>query len=182
MFQFDNENYKIIKYNKWKNTNVINFNTDIYLSRKKRMGVQLFGTDYTSGFNIQNRKDVVPYHYYASKNVLYLLNNKFEIVHQFDLWSKYEDTILKLFLGDVFDDVIIVTGIWIYILSYDLRLKSRINMTGTGEDGNAILNLDKLLSQGLDKILEGQYYKKDGQGKDVVIFDGNDKTGMYKNG
>jgi hypothetical protein len=55
-------------------------------------------------------------------------------------------------------------------------------MTGTGEDGNAILNLDKLLSQGLDKILEGQYYKKDGQGKDVVIFDGNDKTGMYKNG
>lgn len=182
LFQFDNENYKIIKYNKWKNTNVINFNTDIYLSRKKRMGVQLFGTDYTSGFNIQNRKDVVPYHYYASKHVLYLLNNKFQIVHQFDLWSKYEDTILKLFLGDVFDDVIIVTGIWIYILSYDLRLKSRINMTGTGADGNAILNLDKLLSQGLDKILEGKYYEEDEQGRDVVIFDGNDKTGMYKNG
>jgi hypothetical protein len=39
LFQFDNENYKIIKYDKWKNTNVINFNTDIYLSRKKRMGV-----------------------------------------------------------------------------------------------------------------------------------------------
>ena len=86
------------------------------------------------------------------------MNNKFEIVHQFDLWDKYEDTILKLFLGDVFDDVIVVTGIWIYILSYDLRLKSRINMTGTGEDGNAILNLDKLLSQGLSPILDGDYF------------------------
>ena len=86
------------------------------------------------------------------------MNNKFEIVHQFDLWDKYEDTILKLFLGDVFDDVIVVTGIWIYILSYDLRLKSRINMTGTREDGNAILNLDKLLSQGLSPILDGDYF------------------------
>lgn len=139
----------------------------------------MFGTDYTDGFNIQNRKDVVPYHYYASKHVLYLLNNKFEIVHQFDLWSKYEDTILKLFLGDVFDDVVIVSGIWIYILSYDLRLKSRINMTATGEDGNAILDLDTLLSQGLAPILSGEYYEKDDQGRDVVIFDGSDKTGMY---
>lgn len=77
---------------------------------------------------------------------MYLCNNKFEIVHQFDLWDKYEDTILKLFLGDVFDDVIIVSGIWMYILSYDLRLKSRIDMTATTGKDNAIKDLDKNLS------------------------------------
>jgi hypothetical protein len=44
------------------------------------------------------------------------------------LFSKYEDYILKLILGDVFDDVIIISGIWMYILSFDLRLKTRISM------------------------------------------------------
>lgn len=178
LFQFNNENYRILKYDKWNKTNAINFNTDIYLSRKKRIGLQIFGTDYTDGFNIQNRKDITPYHYYASDKVLYLCNNKFEIVHQFDLWDKYEDTILKLFLGDVFDDVIIVSGIWMYILSYDLRLKSRIDMTATTGKDNAIKDLDKNLSQGLKPILEGSgYYDED---NNVIIDD--DKFGTYTNG
>ena len=76
----------------------------------------------------------------------YLCNNKFEIVHQFDLYSKYNDTILKVFLGDVFDDVIIMSGIWMYIFSYDLRLKSRIDMTATPDGHNGILELDTLVS------------------------------------
>lgn len=141
-YTFDNENYRKIHYSAWKNTNSINLNTDIYLTKNKRMGIQLFGSDYTSGFNIQNRKDLVPYHYYASDTVVYLLNNNFEIVHQFDLGEKYEDRINKLILGDIFDDVIVITGIWIYILSYDLRLKSRIDLTANINERFAIKNLD----------------------------------------
>jgi hypothetical protein len=95
------------------------------------MGIQLFGTDYKDGFNIQNRKDLVPFHYWATDKIIYLLNNKFEVVHQFNLGEKYDDTILKVFLGDVFDDVVVVTGIWMYIFSYDLRLKNRIDMTAS---------------------------------------------------
>ena len=38
-FLFDNEHYRKLSYDKWNNTNSINFNTDIYLSRKKRMGI-----------------------------------------------------------------------------------------------------------------------------------------------
>jgi hypothetical protein len=53
------------------------------------MGIQIFGSDYTSGFNIQNRKDLVPYHYYASEECVFLMNNKFEVVHKFDLYEKY---------------------------------------------------------------------------------------------
>jgi hypothetical protein len=142
-FTFDNEHYLKLNYKDWNKTNAINLNTDIYLTRKKRMGIQLFGSDYGSGFTIQNRKDLVPFHYYATGNVIYMLNNKFEIIHQFDLWSKYEDTILKFFLGDVFDDVIVVTGMWIYILSYDLRLKNRIDLTASDKNGkaNGIKNL-----------------------------------------
>jgi hypothetical protein len=49
------------------------------------MGIQLFGTDYIDGFNIQNRKDLAPFHYYATDKAIYLLNNKCEIVHSFNL-------------------------------------------------------------------------------------------------
>mgnify|MGYP003296837431 CR=1 FL=1 len=39
LFQFDNEHYRIVKYDKWKKTNVINFNTDIYLRSDKPIGL-----------------------------------------------------------------------------------------------------------------------------------------------
>ena len=141
---FNNENYRKIHYSAWKNTNKINFNTDIYLNKNKRMGIQLFGNDYTSGFNIQNRKDLAPYHYYASDDIVFLLNNKFEEVHRFDFKSKYEDRIRKLILGDVFDDVIVITGIWIYILSYDLRLKTRIDLTARNTERFAIKGMENI--------------------------------------
>lgn len=143
-YTFDNENYRKIHYSAWGNTNSMNFNTDIYLNKNKRMGIQLFGSDYTSGFNIQNRKDLAPYHYYASDSIVFLLNNNFDIVHQFDLGVKYGDKINKLILGDVFDDVIVITGIWIYILSYDLRLKSRIDLTANKNERFAIKNLENV--------------------------------------
>lgn len=141
---FNNENYRKIHYSAWKNTNKINFNTDIYLNKNKRMGIQLFGNDYTSGFNIQNRKDLAPYHYYATDDIVFLLNNKFEEVHRFDFKSKYEDRIRKLILGDVFDDVIVITGIWIYILSYDLRLKTRIDLTARNTERFAIKGMENI--------------------------------------
>lgn len=107
-------------------TNAINFNTDLYITNGKKIGLQIFGTDYTSGFNIQNRKDLAPYHYYATAKVLYMLNDAFEIKHSFDLYSKYHDTINKFILGDVFDDVIAFSNLYLYIFTYDLSLKSKI--------------------------------------------------------
>lgn len=144
IYGLDGEGFKKIDYKAWKNTNQINFNTDIYLSKNKRMGIQLFGSDYTNGFNIQNRKDLTPYHYYSTDETVYLLNNKFEIVHQFSLYEKYQDRIQKLILGDIFDDVVVITGIWMYILSYDLRLKSRIDLTAKDDESYAIKDLNAL--------------------------------------
>lgn len=189
-FLFDNEHYRKLSYDKWNNTNSINFNTDIYLSRKKRMGIQLFGTDYTDGFNIQNRKDLAPFHYYATETVLYLLNNKFEIVHQFDFGEKYNDVIYKLFLGNTFDDVVVVSGCWMYILSYDLRLKSRIDMTAeqietiSNEDGtvkhsydNAIYNLTNCTTSKNDKSLLNYPYGHTNFVTDRIIK--TESTGVY---
>ena len=141
---FNNETYRKIDYKDWKKTNSINFNGDFYLRRNKRMGLQIFGTDYTNGFNIQNRKDLAPYQYYASDKVIYLLNNKLQIVHQFDLYSKYEDYILKVFLGDIFDDVVVLSGTWMYIFSYDLMLRSRIDLTATADEDNGIKDLQSV--------------------------------------
>ena len=169
-FIFDNEHYRVIKPEKWNKTNVINFNTDIYLERNKRMGIQLFGSDYKEGFNIQNRKDLAPFHYYATDETLYLCNNSFEAVHQFNIYEKFNDKILRLFLGDIFDDVIVVTGIRMYILTYDLMLKSRIDLTSDENEKFAIKGLDELDIE-LEKILDIS----------EAIFDGEDLTGRYEN-
>lgn len=156
-FEFDNENYKKISYKDWNKTNAMNFNTDIYLNPKKRMGIQIFGTDYTSGFNIQNRKDVAPFHYYATDETIYLLNNKYEITHQFSLYEKYGDYIIKFFMGDPFDDVIVLTGLHLYIFSYDLRLKSKISLVATeiiteNENGETIREYNSEAVYGLEKL------------------------------
>ena len=159
-YLFDGENYRRINYKDWKNTNCVNLNTDIYLNKNKRIGLQLFGCDYTSGFNIQNRKDLVPYHYIATDECIYLMNNKFEIVHSFDLYKTYNDTILKLILGDIFDDIIVISGVWLYIFGYDLRLKTRIKLTARTGERFAIKGLDVLkgLKNGVEtKLLNYPY-------------------------
>ena len=143
----------------------------MYLQRDKRMGIQLFGSDYKHGFNIQNRKDLVPFHYYATDETVYLCNNKFESVHEFKLYEKYGDKILKLILGDTFDDVIVISGMWMYILSYDLMLKSRIDLTATKSEVGAIKDIEKNLSIGLSPILDGE-----------VSFGGEDVFEVYENG
>ena len=38
-FIFDNENYRKINHKAWNNTNSINFNTDIYLNKNKKIGL-----------------------------------------------------------------------------------------------------------------------------------------------
>lgn len=126
LMELNGKHHLRIDHDLFKKTNAINFNTDLYITNGKRIGVQLFGSDYTSGFNIQNRKDVAPYHYYATDKVIYILNNDFTIRHQFDLYSKYHDTINKFILGDVFDDIIAVSNLFLYIFSYDLSLKTKI--------------------------------------------------------
>lgn len=159
-FLFDNEHYLKINHDEFKKTNAINFNTNIYLTRKNRIGLQLFGQDYCSGFNIQNRKDLVPFHYYATDKVVYLLNNKFDIVHLFDLGEKYDDVIYKLILGNVFDDVVIVTGQYLYFLTYDLQLKSKISLI----DEQAIKNIENISADGTEekgrKIINYPYGNK----------------------
>lgn len=181
-FVFDNENFIKIPHKLWNKTNAINFNTDIYLDSKKKIGIQLFGADYTDGFNIQNRKDVSPFHYYATDETIYITNNKFEIVHQFSLFEKYGDYIVKFFMGDVFDDIIVLSGMHLYIFAYDLRLKSRLSLVGTptqqvigkDEEGNDIVkmvdvesvyNLSKLKLYAGDDVISLKNYPYGNNGK-----------------
>ena len=125
--QLDSKHALRIDHKLFNKANAINFNTDLYITNGKKIGLQIFGTDYTSGLNIQNRKDLAPYHYYATGKVLYMLNDDFKIKHSFDLYGKYHDTINKFILGDVFDDIIAISNLYMYIFTYDLSLKSKIN-------------------------------------------------------
>lgn len=151
---FDNKHMLRIDHKLFNKTNAINFNTDLYITNGRPIGLQIFGTDYTSGFNIQNRKDLAPYHYYATGKVIYLLNNNFEIKHSFDLYTKYKDVINKFILGDVFDDVIAISNLYLYIFTYDLSLKSRISYS-------SIKGIDDIIIDGIKGNLLNYPYAND---------------------
>ena len=134
---FNGETWRKIPGELFKNSNAINFNMDLYVNPLKKMGIQLFGCDYNYGFNIQNRKDLTPYMYFASKKALYLLNNKFEVRQAFDCYEKYGTEIKYIILDEPFNDVYAFTDDSILVLEYDLRLKQQIKF-----DSSVIYGLD----------------------------------------
>lgn len=125
-FGFNRENWRKIPAESFNNTAAINFNTNLYINPYKKMGIQIFGGDYNAGFNIQNRKDLAPFHYYASETSIHLMNNKYEIRQSIDLGEKYNTVINRIIIGSPFEDLYILTNDAVIILEYDLKLKSRI--------------------------------------------------------
>lgn len=123
---FNGSNWRIINEELFNKTDKINFNTNLYLNPNKKMGLQLFGCDYKAGFNIQNRKDLVPFSYWSTDKTIYLINNKFQIRKEFNLAEKYNLSIKYLIVDAPFDDVYALTDDSIFILDYDLSLKSRL--------------------------------------------------------
>ena len=125
-FAFNKENWIKIPAESFKNTSAINFNTNLYINPYKKLGLQLFGSDYNNGVNIQNRKDLAPFHYYASVDSVHLLNNKYELQQSCNIKEKYNTDIKRLIIGAPFDDIYVLTNDAIIIMEYDLKLKSRI--------------------------------------------------------
>lgn len=161
--ELEGTNFYKIDYKDFKKTNKLNINFDLYLDAKIKPGIQLFGCDYKSGFNIQNRKDLAPLHYYASESTIYLLNDNFEIVHSFNLTSKYGMPILKFILGDQFDDVIIISTTALFVLTYDLKLVSKINFTSEDvginkEQERFITAIGSLIQYPYEDNSEGGYH------------------------
>lgn len=161
-FKLNGENWVKVKYDQLHNTNQFNLNFDIYLDKNVKIGPQLFGNDYTNGFNIQNRKDLVPYLYYATSETIYMLNNKYEVQHQFNLSEKYDDRVLKIIQGDIYHDIVAISPLYIYLFSYDLRLKTRISLlVDDDKDGKPV---DKAI-KGISSL---QVYEYDSQGQAVA--------------
>lgn len=125
--KFNKENYLKIEPEYFNKTNKININYDMYIDPSKKMGIQLFGPDYSSGLTIQNRKDLAPFFYIADDKKIYLVNNNYEIRREFDMYGTYGDKIIRYILGNSFDDVIVLSTSYIYIMTYDLKLKSKIS-------------------------------------------------------
>ena len=146
-FAFNKENWRSISSESFKNTSAINFNTNLYINPYKKMGIQIFGSDYNTGVNIQNRKDLAPFHYYASKNSVHLLNNKYQIRQSCNIAEKYNTNIQRLIIGSPFDDLYVLTDDSIIIMEYDLKLKSRILY-------NDIENLNSFFDSESEKIGE----------------------------
>lgn len=125
-FNLDNKTWRKISSEKFSKTNAINFNTNIYISPYKKMGIQLFGSDYKYGFNIQNRKDLTPFTYYSTSEAVYMFNNNFEVTNTFKLKEKYNSEIKYIIVGSPFDNIYIFSEDSIFILDYDLSIEKRI--------------------------------------------------------
>ena len=76
------------------------------------------------------------------------------------MYKTYGDKIVKVILGDVFDDVILISGVWLYILGYDLRLKTKISLTASTEDDLDIKGLGvirEFIGDKMTKLLNYPY-------------------------
>lgn len=142
LFALNNENWRKISGEDFKKTQAINFNTNLYLNPAKKLGIQLFGCDYKYGVNIQNRKDLTPFVYYATSDVVYMLNNHFEVRNQLNIKEKYNVEIKYLVISAPFDDLYLFTSDALFILDYDLRLKSEIQLDTILKNGN-LSTIDK---------------------------------------
>lgn len=148
-FAFNRENWRRITADNFKNTSAINFNTNLYINPYKKMGIQIFGSDYNNGVNIQNRKDLAPFHYYTTPTAVHLLNNEYSIRQSCNIFEKYNTKIKASIIGEVFDDLYVLTDDSIIIMEYDLKLKSRILY----DDIADIYNVTKATKSDIGNIL-----------------------------
>lgn len=116
-------------------TEAINLNADIHIDPDRPIGIQLFGSSQNDGLVIRNRADLAPFHYYATEDEIVLLNNAHERVHSLSLKDTCHDSILKFYCGEPFDNVLVVSPVALYILSYDLQLKGRISLLAGDTEG-----------------------------------------------
>lgn len=128
LFALNGKQWRKIATTDFNNTHSINFNTNLYINPEKKMGIQLFGSDYKYGFNIQNRKDLNPFIYYSSNETVYMLNNTFNICNQLNIFEKYGETITYIVVSGTFEDIYVFTDKSLFILDYDLRLKNKIKI------------------------------------------------------
>lgn len=135
-------------------SNAINLNFDIFLDPDKHIGMQLFGSDYKSGFNIQNQKNLAPMHYFATESHVYLLNNAYHIVRYTDISTKFNDTIKTFVLGEIFDDVVVICENSIIILEYDLKIKTKLNIDVDNGDINNFKNVLGSYYKGSDTLAD----------------------------
>lgn len=135
-FAFNGENWRMLETTSFNKSKGINFNTNLYINPHKKMGLQLFGCDYKFGFNIQNRKDLTPFVYYATEETVYMLNNQMSVANQFNVTEKYEEKITYLLVSAPFDDIYLFSEKSLFIFDYDLRLKNRILLSDIFNNGN----------------------------------------------
>lgn len=134
-FAFNGKNWRMLDATNFNKARGINFNTNLYINPHKKIGLQLFGCDYKFGFNIQNRKDLTPFTYYATKEVVYMLNNQMSIANQFNVLEKYNEEIEYLLVSAPFDDIYLFTANSLFIFDYDLRIKNRILLSDIFKNG-----------------------------------------------
>lgn len=133
-------NWEKLPANFFQNSQQISFNTNIFISPYKKMGIQLFGMEYKKGFNIQNRKDLTPFTYYATDDSVFMMNNSFNICNQFNIKEKYNENILYIIISAPFDDVYVISENYIFIFDYDLSLKNQILISSLINETNIPFN------------------------------------------
>ena len=132
---FNKENWLKISADDFNNTRSISFNTDLLIDPAKKIGIQLFGSDYKHGFNIQNRKDLCPFTYYATGDTLYMLNNNFKVCNFFKIEEKYNEKIIYFIEPGPFENIYLFTEKSLIIFDYDLRLKNKIDLKSIIKNG-----------------------------------------------
>lgn len=149
-FKLNGSNFRKIDCSAMDEIHAVNFNTDILIDPSKRMGVQLLGASHDRGLMIKNRRDLAPYHYYATSDEIHLLNNKHAVTHTLSLKELFDECILKVMIGDAFENIILISPVNLYVLSFDLQVKMRISLS---PENSVIYGFDLSMAENvLDKV------------------------------
>lgn len=69
-----------------------------------------------------------------------MLNNRYEVQHGINITELYGDKVVKLIIGDLFENIVVVSNMHIYILTYDLNLVSKLSFVD--EEGASTILYD----------------------------------------
>lgn len=168
-FALNGKNWRILDATSFNKSRGINFNTNLYINPYKKIGLQLFGCDYKFGFNIQNRKDLTPFTYYATKEIVYMLNNQMGVANQFNVLEKYNEKIDYLLVSAPFDDIYLFTASSLFVFDYDLRIKNRILLSDIFKNSNELIEEEyQDVSSKYAIYHNGNIYAIVNKGKDIL--------------
>ena len=119
-----------IENSKLTNSGALDLTFDMFINPEKSYGPCIMSNSVTNGFSITDEDDITPFIYTFNGTVIRLHSTVGQVINTFDIKEYYPNSadICLIAIEKPFKDIIAVTTDSIYLFSFDLLLKKRIEI------------------------------------------------------